>query len=255
MTPVVAFFNTALGAGTTTLTYHVAWMPRELGTRVLVVDLDPQANLTTSFLADDAVESLWQPDARQSVYGALAALFEGEGDIVDAHVVPIDAGLDLVAGDLRLARAEQELSTAWGDALDESVRGFRVTTAFATVARRAAEQVEADLILLDVGPNLGAINRAAMVASSHIVVPMAPDLYSLQGPEPRPDVGGVATGLGRPQEPRTPTRPRPARWRHGPDGLRGAAARHPHGPRRRRVRPLAATDPGRVPDLGPRHRR
>ncbi len=91
MTSIVAFFNTALRAGTTTLTYHVAWMLRELGTRVLVGDPDPQANLA-SFLADDAVESLWQPHARKTVYGALAPLFEGEGGIVDAHVVPIDAG-------------------------------------------------------------------------------------------------------------------------------------------------------------------
>jgi cellulose biosynthesis protein BcsQ len=45
----------------------------------------------------------------------------------------------------------------------------------------AARRHHADIVLLDVGPNLGAINRAALVASSHVVMPVAPDLFSLQG--------------------------------------------------------------------------
>lgn len=52
---------------------------------------------------------------------------------------------------------------------------------FATVAQRAADACGADMVLLDVGPNLGAIDRAAMVTSDHVVVPLSPDLYSLQG--------------------------------------------------------------------------
>ena len=45
----------------------------------------------------------------------------------------------------------------------------------------AAARVDADLALIDVGPNLGAIKRAALVAADHVVVPLAPDLFSLQG--------------------------------------------------------------------------
>jgi hypothetical protein len=62
-----------------------------------------------------------------------------------------------------------------------AVRAFGVTTSFWTLAQRAAAQAEAEIILVDVGPNLGAINRAVMVASDHVIVPLAPDLYSLQG--------------------------------------------------------------------------
>jgi chromosome partitioning protein len=72
-------------------------------------------------------------------------------------------------------------SFAWASSLDRQVRAFRVTTAFSTMAQRAAKQVYAEIVLVDVGPNLGAINRAAMVASDHVVVPLRPDLYSLQG--------------------------------------------------------------------------
>jgi cellulose biosynthesis protein BcsQ len=56
-----------------------------------------------------------------------------------------------------------------------------VISALWRVLHRAAEEVGAGFVLVDVGPNLGAFNRAALVAADHVVVPLAPDLYSLQG--------------------------------------------------------------------------
>lgn len=181
MTPVVAFFSNKGGVGKTTLAYHVAWMLRELGVNVLAVDLDPQANLTSAFLDDDIVEALWDDADRRTVYGAIAPLFEGEGGVADPHVYEVVPGLGLVSGDLLLSGTEQELSTAWPNAADRNKRAFRVLTSFAEVARRAATASSASIVLLDVGPNLGAINRAAMISSDHVVVPLSPDLYSLQG--------------------------------------------------------------------------
>jgi hypothetical protein len=93
----------------------------------------------------------------------------------------VQNNLRLVPGDLLLSGAEQELAAQWSRALDGELRAFRVETAFAEVIRLAAESSEARIVLVDVGPNLGAINRSAMVASDRIVVPLAPDLYSLQG--------------------------------------------------------------------------
>lgn len=54
-------------------------------------------------------------------------------------------------------------------------------SAFWTVLQSVAQRHCADVVLVDVGPSLGAINRAALVASDHVVVPVAPDLFSLQG--------------------------------------------------------------------------
>ena len=45
----------------------------------------------------------------------------------------------------------------------------------------AAQESNADLVLMDVGPNLGAINRAALIAANYVMIPLAPDLFSLQG--------------------------------------------------------------------------
>ena len=84
-TPVVSFFNNNGGVGKTTLVYHLAWMASELGVSVLAVDLDPQANLTAACLDANVVEKLWD-GARQTVYGAIAPLVEGVGDLSSVDV-------------------------------------------------------------------------------------------------------------------------------------------------------------------------
>lgn len=178
----IAFFNNKGGVGKTSLVYHLAWMYARLGVNVLAADLDPQANLTSMFLDDGKLEPLW-PEAgeRRTVYGALRPLLEGTGDVGNPHVEEPEPGLGLVVGDLRLAMAEDELSSQWPACLDEKPRAFRVLSALPRILSRAADRVEAKLILVDVGPNLGAFNRAALVTADSIVVPLTPDLYSLQG--------------------------------------------------------------------------
>jgi chromosome partitioning protein len=140
--PVLTFFNNKGGVGKTTLVYHVAWMLRELGRSVVVLDLDPQANLTASFLDDERVERLWSGPQRRTMYGALAPLFEGEGGLGEPYVEEVAPNLGLVPGDLLLSGAEQELSFAWAGSLDGQLRAFRVT-AVSTVAQSAADRVEA----------------------------------------------------------------------------------------------------------------
>jgi len=178
----IAFFNNKGGVGKTSLVYHTAWMYTKLNYRVLAVDLDPQSNLSIMALDEERLETLWPDDDHpDTLYGAVAPLFTGTGDISQAHVEKLASGLGLLVGDLALSRIEDDLSTEWPRCLEGKERAFRVTTAFWRVIWEAAMRHKADLVLIDVGPNLGAINRAALVASSHVVVPVAPDLFSLQG--------------------------------------------------------------------------
>ena len=178
----ITVFNNKGGVGKTSLVYHLAWMYDKLDYNVLVADLDPQANLTSMFLDDDYLEERWTRDgAGGTIYSALRPLLEGTGDVTMPHVVEPETGIGLVAGDMLLSGAEDELSSQWPDCLDGRPRAFRVLSALWRVMRMAAEAIEADLILVDVGPNLGALNRAALVTADHVVVPLAPDLYSIQG--------------------------------------------------------------------------
>lgn len=181
--PVIAFFNNKGGVGKTTLVYHLSWAFADLGKKVLACDLDPQANLTTSFLDDDQLEELW-PDGphKKTVYGTVEPLIRGIGDIVEnPYTIEIDQRLHLLPGDLDLSRFEDELSQQWPLCLDEKERAFRVISAFWRVMQKAAQAVNAELTLVDLGPNLGAINRSALVSTDYLVIPLTPDLYSLQG--------------------------------------------------------------------------
>ena len=180
--PVLTFFNNKGGVGKTSLVYHLAWMYAELGHRVLAADLDPQANLTGMFLEEEDVERLWGGrESRRTVYGALQPLLEGTGDIAEPHLEHPFERLSLIAGDLSLSRAEDELSSQWPACLDRQVRAFRVISALWRILQKAAASASATIILVDVGPNLGALNRAVLVATDYVTVPLAADLYSLQG--------------------------------------------------------------------------
>lgn len=181
--PILTFFNNKGGVGKTTLAYHLSWMFSELGVRVLAVDVDPQANLTSAFLDEDILERIWlDGDAANTLFRCIAPLL-GVGDIRAAEIQQITPQLGLVAGDLALSGFEDQLSSQWPDSMGDSnlYRPFRVLTAFWQVAQAAAESFEADLILFDVGPNLGAINRSALIASDHVIIPLGADLFSLQG--------------------------------------------------------------------------
>ena len=180
--PVVGFFNNKGGVGKTSLVYHMAWMYADLGRRVLAVDLDPQANLTAAFVSEERLEELWGDGIeRATIYDAIAPLINGIGDVRPPHREPIGPDLSLVVGNLSLARFEDELSTQWPLCVDGRERAFRVITAFWRCIQLAAEEAAAEVVLVDLGPNLGAINRSVLVATDHVVVPVAPDLFSLQG--------------------------------------------------------------------------
>lgn len=177
----IAFFNNKGGVGKTSLVYHLAWMYADLGIRTLAVDLDPQANLTAMFLDEDRLEDLW-PDEEHpnTVYGAIRPILRGIGDIAAPEVQMPSENLGLIAGDLGLSRFEDKLSDAWPRCHNRDESAFRTMTAFHRLIQKGAEW-GAELVLIDVGPNLGAINRSALIASDQVVLPLAPDLFSLQG--------------------------------------------------------------------------
>lgn len=182
-TPVLAFFNNKGGVGKTSLVYHLAHMYSDMGRRSLVADLDPQANLSAAFLDDDRLEELW-PDGShpQTLFGCIEPLLRGVGDIErEPHTEAVQPNLALLVGDLALARFEDELSAQWPHCLDGKERAFRVVSAFWRLMQAAALRTRAEFVLVDLGPNLGAINRAALVAADFLVVPLTPDLFSLQG--------------------------------------------------------------------------
>lgn len=180
--PVIAFFNNKGGVGKTTLVYHLAWVFNDLGFSTLAADLDPQANLTSAFLDEDQLIGLFEDGKGRTVLRSIEPLLEGIGDIAGAPVMPVsDPYLYLLPGDLGLSAFEDELAADWTKCLERDPRAFRAVSAFWRLMQNAARSCAAEMILMDLGPNLGALNRAALVASDYLVVPLGPDLFSLQG--------------------------------------------------------------------------
>jgi chromosome partitioning protein len=106
------------------------------------------------------------------------------GEDTEPQLIEINSRLALLPGDLQLSSTEDALSAEWTNCLSESLvreRAFLVTTSLARTAQRAGAQWQADLVLIDIGPNLGAINRSALLGADHVVVPVAADIFSLKG--------------------------------------------------------------------------
>ncbi len=180
----IAFFNNKSGVGKTSLVYHLAWMFAEHNVPVLAVDLDPQANLTAMFLDEEPLMEIWLDDDSYpypaTVYDAVRPILHGFDDITIPPVRFIDWNFGLLPGDLELSSFEDKLSADWSSCQNSDEAAFRTVTAFHRVIEAMAGDW-ARLVLIDIGPNLGAINRSALIASDHVCVPLTSDLFALQG--------------------------------------------------------------------------
>ncbi len=181
--PVLTFFNNKGGVGKTSLVYHLAWMLSEIGERVLACDLDPQANLTATLLSESDLELLWQGDAKDRTINQCIQPLTEVGDLRQPQVHRVSESLGLIPGDLALSGFEDSLSNEWPNALGESniFRPFRILTAFWQVMQLGAQDLDATIVLVDVGPSLGALNRSVLIAADHVIAPLGTDLFSLQG--------------------------------------------------------------------------
>ena len=179
----IAFFNNKGGVGKTFLVYHLGWNLARQDKRVLLVDLDPQANLTAMCLDEERLVELWvdQDHARKSIRGALEPIIQGVGDFEAAHLEALSTRLSLLPGDIRLSDFEQKLSDAWPRCNDRDPAAFRIVSSFHRIIREAAARDNAELVLIDVGPNVGAVNRTALIAADFVITPLGADLFSVQG--------------------------------------------------------------------------
>jgi cellulose biosynthesis protein BcsQ len=183
----VAFFNTAGGVGKTSLVFHLAWMYADLGRRVLLTDLDPQPNLTAMCFKEDVLDGIYEARYPNTIFTAVEPLNRGIDDLHFFDPAYVTDRLAIIPGDLLLLEFEDTLSAAWPECTDREERAFRVTAALHRILQDASRRHEADLVLIDVGPTSGALNRAALIAADYVVIPVAPDLFSIRGLE---NVGG-----------------------------------------------------------------
>lgn len=176
----ITFFNNKGGVGKTTTVYHVAWMLSELGIKTIAIDLDPQSNLTSMFLSIERIEDIYNNELPETITTAITPVTSGD-PYPGVYIENINDNLGLVIGNLSLSIFEDKLSKAWLECLGGDIFAFKITSIFSTIIEDAAKKFDAQVVLIDVGPNLGAINRAVTISSDYIIMPVASDLFSLQG--------------------------------------------------------------------------
>lgn len=193
--PVIAVMNLKGGVGKTTVSAQVfgAWQA-SLGGRILLVDLDPQYNLTQTFFEMEAADASARKDRsvislfeRSRIHGkdAQSPAENWKGLSVEPFAAPLKGTLahDLLAGEdsptgkLHLISGQFEISkyafATDADALQQVKANFmRMIDHYRS---------EYDLIVFDTNPNATFLTRCVLEAADRVVAPMHADLYSLRG--------------------------------------------------------------------------
>jgi cellulose biosynthesis protein BcsQ len=179
--PVIAFFNNKGGVGKTSLVYHVSSMLADLDYRVVAADMDPQGNLSAAFLSEGKIEVLAAQEKFYTIRNSIDPVLHGTGALRPTELISVSDNLSLLPADIYLADVEDALSNAWLKCLDRNEHAIRVTGSISLAIHDAVRAHNADVVLMDMGPNIGSLNRAVLLAATSVVIPVAADLYSIQG--------------------------------------------------------------------------
>jgi cellulose biosynthesis protein BcsQ len=180
----ITIFNHKGGVGKTTLTFNIAVAIANLGKRVLLVDSDPQCNLTSYLFEDKVIDDLLDhsdtPQGR-TIWSALMPVAQASGGL--RKIRPFEVyvkNLLLVPGDVRLSEFEAELNEFWSQCFQRKPKGFRGTAALSSLVNDLSESSDIDYVFYDSGPNIGPLNRVILLDSDYFIVPVAYDLFSVR---------------------------------------------------------------------------
>jgi cellulose biosynthesis protein BcsQ len=179
----LVIFNHKGGVGKTTLTVNIAAALADAGKKVLLVDSDPQCNLS-SYLVEasvlDDVLDRSDTEAGETLWSAVRPIVEADGDVKPIAAVERSTNVFLLYGDIKLADFEQELPQMWLEALQRKTKGYRAVTALSYTVNEVATRNDVDFVFYDCGPNIGSLNRAILLDCDYFIVPAALDEFSIR---------------------------------------------------------------------------
>ncbi|WP_276666495.1 ParA family protein [Thalassolituus oleivorans] len=202
---IISVFNNKGGVGKSTLSFHLAHALSEMGKKTLMIDLDPQSNLTLQCISPEDLEDLWTEEepyiedfqAALDDSGASFEEFVRKPRSIHCLLKPIEDGvfesftlgsvyeinnnLGLIPGRLSLHSYEDRISKSWSDAFLGDPQAIRVITSIRNICLEASEKYGYEYVIMDTSPSLGILNKVLISMSTGFFVPCMPDMFSTFG--------------------------------------------------------------------------
>jgi cellulose biosynthesis protein BcsQ len=179
----ITIFNHKGGVGKTTLTFNIASRLAAMGKRVLLVDADPQCNLTAYAIDGEVLDDLLDhsdDNNGQTLWSAVKPIVDATGNLKEIEIIELRNNLYLIPGDIRLSDFEVELNEFWRECFQRKRRGFVGVTALSSLVNNVCKREKFDFVFYDSGPNIGALNRVILLDCDFFIVPAAYDLFSVR---------------------------------------------------------------------------
>nr|VFJ55269.1 MAG: AAA domain-containing protein [Candidatus Kentron sp. DK]VFJ55445.1 MAG: AAA domain-containing protein [Candidatus Kentron sp. DK] len=188
MAKVISIFNHKGGVSKTTTTFHLGWKMASLGKKILIVDADPQCNLTGLTLGLDDYSSLsdfYDSKKNTDIFNSLAPEFniDSVSASQDRGTIPIketkNRNMFILAGNIRFSELDTQIATALtsGDTIPVLKR---FVGSINRLIRDAANKNGIDIVLVDMSPSVSATNHCILMGSDYFIIPISPDFYCYQ---------------------------------------------------------------------------
>lgn len=181
---IVSLFNHKGGVSKTTTTFNLGWMLAEKGHKTLIVDADPQCNLTALVLdynAVDDIEEFYKANPRCDIASVLQPAMDGSITRLEPAqpIQTANENLYVFCGNLKLSEFESQISVAL--TTSQAIPAIRnIPGSLNEVIRMTGTEHDFDYVIIDMSPSVGALNQCLLMSSDYFIVPTSPDFFCAQ---------------------------------------------------------------------------
>jgi chromosome partitioning protein len=181
MAPIISLFNHKGGVSKTTTTFNLGWALAGRKKRVLIVDGDPQCNLTGTVLGFDGINdfsSFYKKNPTANISDCLNPIFKATGAPLSPAQITntTHKNLFLLAGNIELAENETQIAVALSTSA--AIPALQnIPGSISALLRMTAKENNIDVVIVDMSPSVGALNQCFLMGSDFFLVPTSPDYY------------------------------------------------------------------------------
>lgn len=175
MIPIISLFNHKGGVSKTTTAFNLGWAMAERGRRILIVDGDPQCNLTGTVLGFDGLQDFsdfYQNNPNANISEALDPIFKATGAPLAPAIITdtVHPNLFLLAGNIDLAENETQIAVALSTSA--AIPALQnIPGSIAALIRKTAKANNIDAVIVDMSPSVGALNQCFLMGSDFLSFP------------------------------------------------------------------------------------